>query len=72
VPVAADGGFGGSVVLSQWGNAIVVLAEDALGQVSAVYLNVEQDLLPPNVWDLQAEGMIARATVSGHAFTDVR
>ncbi|HEY6784215.1 MAG TPA: Ig-like domain-containing protein, partial [Gemmatimonadales bacterium] len=55
VPVAADGSFGGSVVLSEWGNAITVLAEDALGQVSAVYLNVEQDLLPPSVWFFGAE-----------------
>lgn len=55
VPVNADGTFAGSVVLSEWGNAITVIAENALGQVSAVYLNVEQDLLTPNVWFFGAE-----------------
>jgi hypothetical protein len=55
VPVNTNGSFGGTVVLSEWGNAITVIAEDALGQVSAVYLNIEQDLLTPNVWFFGAE-----------------
>ena len=49
-------------MLSEWGNAVTVLAEDALGQVSAVYLNVEQDLHPPYVWFFGAdEGQVVNA-----------
>jgi hypothetical protein len=62
VPLNPNGGFGGSVVLSAWGNAVTVIAEDALGQVSAVYLNVEQDLVQPNVWFFGAdEGQVVNA-----------